>query len=305
MPSSFQIIDPQAPGPAQRTRFETQELPRTLGNLKESAKFYKPDAELVTALNAALTVGSPLLVTGDPGTGKTQVAYWVAYHLGIADRLYSLNVRSTSVANDLFYRFDAVGYFHAANQRSESPEPLDPKHFRKKQALWLAFESPRSIVLIDEVDKAPRDFPNDLLHALDQYEFTVPETDEKVSRPPGAPPLVVITSNSERRLPEPFLRRCIFHHIQFTDELVRKAVESRVADYPNLDPETRKIAIARFWELNRRDLRKKPATAELLIWLVLLSSRGDVTADKLRNARLSELPALGALIKDRDDLQGL
>jgi MoxR-like ATPase len=112
---------------------------------------------------------------------------------------------------------------------------------------------------------------------------------------------VVITSNSERRLPEPFLRRCIFHHIEFTEELLRRAVEARVGDFPNLASEVREEAIQRFLELRGRDLRKKPATAELLVWLTLLSARGGVTVEDLR-LPLRSLPALAALVKDRDDL---
>lgn len=306
MSQGFGIIDRSAPrDAAQKTRFETQELPKTLGNHREAAKFYQPDDDLVGALNAAITVGAPLLVTGEPGTGKTQVAYWAAYHLGIEDRIFKLDVRSTSVASDLFYRFDAVAYFHAANDRSRT-EPLDPKQFRSKQALWRALESPRSIVLIDEVDKAQRDFPNDLLQALDQYEFYVHETAEKVIRQGnGAPPLVIITSNSERRLPEPFLRRCIFHHIEFSEELVRRAVSARAGDFPSLDAGAREAAIKRFFELRKRDLRKKPATAELLVWLILLSARSKITAKEIESARLGDLPAIGALIKDHEDRKEL
>lgn len=306
MTLGFGIIDHKAPRDAdQKARFEAQEIPKTLGNHHEAAKFYQPDDDLVGALNAALAVGAPLLVTGEPGTGKTQVAHWAAYHLGIEDRLFKLDVRSTSVASDLFYRFDAVAYFHAANDRTRT-EKLDPQQFRTKQALWRALESSRSIVLIDEVDKAQRDFPNDLLQALDQYEFFVPETGEKVVRQGNAaPPLVVITSNSERRLPEPFLRRCIFHHIEFSEDLVRRAVSARAGDFPKLDEKAREAAIKRFFELRKRDLRKKPATAELLVWLILLSAGSKVTAKEIESAPLAKLPALGALIKDHEDRKEL
>ena len=114
--------------------------------------------------------------------------------------------------------------------------------------------------------------------------------------------MVVITSNSERRLPEPFLRRCIFHHIEFTEELVHRAVEARIGDFPNLPEAVREAAIQRFLEIRGREIRKLPATAELLIWLTVLAARGDATEEELRNCRLGELPALSTLVKDRDDL---
>jgi MoxR-like ATPase len=139
------------------------------------------------------------------------------------------------------------------------------------------------------------------LNVLDQHTFYVAESDRTVSRGAGAPPIVVITSNSERRLPEPFLRRCIFHHIEFTEELLRRAVEARMGDFPNLAADVREAAVQRFLELRGRDLRKKPATAELLVWLTILSARGGVTAEALR-APFKSLPALAALVKDRDDL---
>jgi MoxR-like ATPase len=157
-------------------------------------------------------------------------------------------------------------------------------------------------VLIDEIDKASRDFPNDLLNVLDQHEFHVRERDEAISRGGKPPPLVVITSNSERRLPEPFLRRCIFHHIEFTEDLMRQAVEARLGDFPDLPPEVREAAIQRFLELRGREVRKKPATAELLVWLTVLSARGALSVSAIREPPLAQLPGLSTLIKDRDDL---
>jgi MoxR-like ATPase len=156
-------------------------------------------------------------------------------------------------------------------------------------------------VLIDEIDKAARDFPNDLLHVLDQHEFTVRETGETLGRGGRAPPVMVITSNSERRLPEPFLRRCVFHHIRFTEDLLRKAVQARAGDFPRLDGELQEIALRRFLELRGLELRKPPATGELLVWLAVLSARGEDRRDWLRTCPLRDLPALSALVKDRDD----
>jgi len=213
-------------------------------------------------------------------------------------------VRSTTTAEDLLYRFDAVAYLHAANDPAQRGQPVPKSTFVEKGPLWLAYETPGpSVVLIDEIDKAPRDFPNDLLNILDQHEFEVRESNRKVSRGQQAPPIVVITSNSERRLPEPFLRRCIFHHIAFTEDLVRRAVEARIGDFPQLSDAVREAAIARFLELRGREIRKKPATAELLVWLTVLSARGGVSEADIRECRLADLPALPALIKDSDDVE--
>ncbi|WP_437895610.1 AAA family ATPase [Sorangium sp. So ce124] len=307
MPDAFRILDPRRRDASQRKAFDAQEIPQAIGSHRVAAEHFQPHEELVLAINAALAVGAPLLVTGEPGTGKTQVAFWVAWHFGIEDRLFPFYVRSTSVASDLLYRFDTVGYFHAAQDPNLKGQPINKGKFVQEGVLWRAFLAEgRAVVLIDEIDKAPRDFPNDLLNVLEQHRFTVLETGEEVGRRGGGPPpLVVITSNSERRLPEPFLRRCIFHHIEFTPELVRRAVDARMGDFPRLDETTREVAIKRFLELRDRDLRKKPATSELLVWLTLLSARGSVSAAELQRMPLRSLPALSALIKDRDDLAQL
>jgi len=168
--------------------------------------------------------------------------------------------------------------------------------------LWLAYQEKRpAVVLIDEIDKAARDFPNDLLHVLDQHEFKVRETGATISRGECPPPVMVITSNSERRLPEPFLRRCVFHHIRFTEDLLRNAVKARAGDFPRLDLELQETAMRRFLELRGLDLRKPPATGELLVWLAVLSARGENRQDWLRTCPLRDLPALSTLVKDRDD----
>jgi hypothetical protein len=183
-------------------------------------------------------------------------------------------------------------------------------HFIRGQHLsvvhdWEAFEAALAAQHHDEIDKAPRDFPNDLLHELDQMEFTVTETGQTIKSAPGQQPIVFITSNSERRLPEPFLRRCVYHHIRFDDTLVSTAVEKhRKALFPRLSDEFIKLAIARFLKLREKTLRKTPATGELLVWLRVLALAAGTYPERLPED-LAELPYLGALLKDHQDIEEL
>jgi len=285
-----------------------REVADHLTDHEKSAPHYKLDAGLETAINMALAVGAPLLVTGEPGTGKTQLAYFLADYFGIEIR--SFLVKSTSTALDMWYDFDAVGYLQAAYAAQKTGLQADREDYLHEGALWQAFVDPEpSVLLIDEIDKAPRDFPNDLLHELDQGWFHHPfergENGERVRVPEkkGQPPIVVITSNVERRLPGPFLRRCVFHHIELTPELIQNAVGERVREFPNLAPEVRNLAIERFWDLRRSDLQKPPSTAELLVWLAVLNALR-IDKEELDKA-LGELPALGSLVKDHGDLDRL
>ncbi len=310
---------------------ERRQLPRFLSDHQQAARYYQPSPDLLLAINMALHTGSPLLLTGEPGTGKTQAAAFVGAYFGI--KVYAFVVKSTSTAQDLLYEFDAVGYLHWAQAAGQTPPGAPPQEpeamqqetrairqqFLHKRALWQAYDDVHdSVLLIDEIDKAPRDFPNDLLHELDQHSFPHPFDHHGAPIRPrcNRPPIVIITSNEERRLPDAFLRRCIFHRIELTRELVAAAVESlaqvatgpagtRGGNFPNLSPEARQAAQKRFWEIRALPgIDKKPSTAELLTWLCILSAQG-VQADRLERGRLGELPGIGALIKDHGDHQRL
>jgi len=303
----FRLLDPGRRDGNRHSLFAERETPKTLGNLQESAKFFQPSDALVTAVNVAMRVGAPLLLTGEPGTGKSQVAYYLAWYFGVQQALFQLDVRSSTTAEDLIYHFDSVAYFHATHDPARQGKTIARESFVRQGPLWLALESQvPAIVLLDEIDKAPRDFPNDILGVLDQSRFFVREWGDKGSwfpkEQPKIRPLVIITSNSERRLPEPLLRRCIFHHIEFTEDILRKAVHAHRDGYPELSQEVLDAAVERLMELREKPLRKKPATSELLVWLTILAAHSDLGASALKNRPWNELPGLSALIKDRDDL---
>lgn len=282
-------------------------LPHTHRNLEDAAPSYRADPGLSTAINMAIAVGAPLLLTGEPGTGKTQVAYHLKWFFDIP--LFEFVVRSTSTAEDLKYEFDAVAYLRSAQDDSEEKRPREA--FLTPKALWLAYEHNQKehancVVLIDEIDKAPRDFPNDLLLELNAHRFPHPfKTDVTIEAPKERPPIVIVTSNAERRLPDAFLRRCIYHHIELDADLLEKAVNAREkTDFSDLRSGVKKAAIECFWIIREKTLNKKPSTGEMLVWLSILSAKG-VREKELNPENLAGLPALTALIKDKQDLETL
>ena len=311
----FQLIQYHGDGQLpDKTMLANRPFARVDQSFQADARRFVPGDQLETAINTAIAVGEPLLITGEPGTGKTQAAYYAAYKLGVEPALH-FQVKSDTMARDLLYHFDTVRYFHDAHLLNlNQPEQheskiLDKKKYVERRALWEAFVSAKEtsaprVLLIDEIDKAPRDFPNDLLHELDKMEFTVNETGETISAPRHLRPIVFITSNSERRLPEPFLRRCVYHHIRFDDRLVEQAIEVRRDEFKSLSEDFLKLAIQRFLALRDRSLRKRPATGELLVWLRVLALAVGTYPERL-DEDLSKLPYLGTLLKDHQDIEEL
>ena len=276
-----------------------------------AAERFQPSPQLLNAINAAIAARVPLLLTGEPGTGKTQVAWFLKRFFDI--KLFEYQVRSNSQANDLRYDFDAVAYLRDAylakpqqNDDDENDKRSDPKYL-KQGPLWQAYEhKDDSILLIDEIDKAPRDFPNDLLQELDQHRFAHPFKPKEFVQRQTNPPLIIITSNGERRLPDAFLRRCIVHHIELNNALLSDIMTAWNMQFPNLDEATRQQALTRFQEIRKLSrLSKKPGAAELLLWLSILSAQAVKREQLEKDVSLSDLPALICLIKDHADYQYL
>ncbi|MFN0245782.1 MAG: AAA family ATPase [Kofleriaceae bacterium] len=288
-------------------------VPDPLPPIARETGRYLADPELKDAVNIAIAVGQPLLVTGEPGTGKTQLAFSVAEELWNTKPLV-FHTRSTSTARDLLYRYDAVLRFNDIQANTTSTTGArkadDASGYIDYEALGQAIldgkQGVRRVVLIDEIDKAPRDFPNDLLFELEELKFRVPEIGPEVhAAEKNCNPIVIITSNSERQLPLPFLRRCIFHHIEFPDATrLRAIVEQRLGPL-NLDGDLISVAVERFLEMRDvPNLDKKPATSELLTWLQALAI-GAVNATTLKAASLGRLPFRQSLIKSVRDLRML
>src|SRR5271156_3361778 len=258
---------------------------------------YGATDELTRAVNAAITLARPLLIKGEPGTGKTQLAQEIARSL--VRPLYEWHIKSTSKAQQGLYEYDAVSRLRDSQLGDERVHDIG--NYIVKGRLWEAFESAvQPVLLIDEIDKADIEFPNDLLRELDRMEFYVYETRDLIKA--RHRPIILITSNNEKELPDAFLRRCFFHYIRFPDEATMRAIVA--VHYPDLKKELLAEALAAFFEVRAMPgLKKKPSTSELLDWLKLLMVE-DVSADTLRERDPKKLipPLHGALIKNEQDV---
>ena len=264
----------------------------------EGSENYVATDDLQIAVNAAITLERPLLIKGEPGTGKTVLAIEVAKALGT--ELIEWHVKSTTKASQGLYEYDAVSRLRDGQMGDERAS--DIANYIKKGKLWEAFEAEkRPVLLVDEIDKADIEFPNDLLQELDRMEFYCYELDKTIKAKQR--PIIIITSNNEKELPDAFLRRCFFHYIKFPDDqTMREIVE---VHYPGVKQKLVKDALSTFYSM--RDLpglKKKPSTSELLDWLKLLMNE-DIDLDTIREQNPDKLtpPLHGALLKNEADVQ--
>ena len=263
----------------------------------EGTSNYIATADLKIAVNAAVALERPLLIKGEPGTGKTVLAYEIARALNAS--LITWHIKSTTKAHNGLYEYDAVSRLRDSQLGDERVHEV--RNYLKPGKLWEAFTAPaRPVLLIDEIDKADIEFPNDLLQELDRMEFYVQETDETIRA--EVRPIVIITSNNEKELPDAFLRRCFFHYIRFPE----RETMSEIVDvhFPGIQRNLVREALNVFYDV--RDvpgLKKKPSTSELLDWLKLLMVE-DIPPDALRSKDPSKLipPLHGALLKNEQDV---
>lgn len=290
-----------------------------------NASFYTASKELKEAVNVAIYLGKPLLLTGEPGTGKTQLAFSLAYEL-FNDKPFVFTAKTTSLAKDLFYTYDHLQHFQDANTGSVPKEKEDiEKKYVKYQALGEAIkiakeDKKRSVVLIDEIDKAPRDFPNDILREIEGLSFKVPEIDQEFKTDDKYKPIIVITSNAEKLLPDAFLRRCVYHHIDFPEkerllEIIKKRFHFGTSDslLRSFSEEQLNFILDHFQEIREICQKKKPATAEMLSWISILESKGlewesteEINRNHfIRNNRETLLISYCILVKNNNDLKEL
>ncbi len=258
---------------------------------------YVATQDLMMAVNAAITLQRPLLIKGEPGTGKTMLAEEVASALGLP--LIQWHIKSTTKAQQGLYEYDAVSRLRDSQLGDERVK--DIANYIVKGKLWEAFENgQQAVLLIDEIDKADIEFPNDLLRELDRMEFYVYETRETVVA--KTRPIIIITSNNEKELPDAFLRRCFFHYIRFPDKDTMQQIVS--VHYPHLKQDLLKEAMELFFAIRELPgIKKKPSTSELLDWLKLLMAE-DIPAAALKSADAEAIvpPLAGALLKNEQDV---
>lgn len=263
-----------------------------------STSSYIVSDELALAVNAAVTLQKPLLLKGEPGTGKTRLAEELATALNAP--LLQWQIKSTTKAQQGLYEYDAVSRLRDSQLGSDKVH--DIANYIRPGKLWQAFTSEqRPILLIDEIDKADIEFPNDLLHELDQMAFHVYETGEQIVAEQR--PIVIITSNNEKELPDAFLRRCFFHYIRFPDEETLREIVG--VHFPDIQGRLLSSALEMFFEVRETpNLKKKPSTSELLDWLKLLVAE-DMTAEQLQQSRARGglMPMFGALLKNEQDTE--
>ncbi|WP_282093313.1 AAA family ATPase [Epibacterium ulvae] len=262
----------------------------------QGTKDYIATDDLKIAVNAAVTLQRPLLVKGEPGTGKTELARQVSAGLGL--RMIEWNVKSTTRAQQGLYEYDAVSRLRDSQLGDARVE--DVGNYIKKGKLWEAFAADEKVVLlIDEIDKADIEFPNDLLQELDKMEFHVYETGQTIRAKER--PIIIITSNNEKELPDAFLRRCFFHYIRFPDAETMKEIVK--VHHPEIKETLLTAALTQFYEIREtQGLKKKPSTSEVLDWLKLLLAE-DLSPEDLKREGANALPQLhGALLKNEQDV---
>ncbi|MBT8142721.1 MAG: MoxR family ATPase [Gammaproteobacteria bacterium] len=263
----------------------------------EGTENYVATDELKIAVNASITLQRPLLVKGEPGTGKTMLAEEIARGLGMP--IFQWHIKSTTRAQQGLYEYDAVSRLRDSQLGVEGVENV--ANYIKKGPLWQAFESDEQpVLLIDEIDKADIEFPNDLLRELDRMEFYVYETQQVIT--PKHRPIIIITSNNEKELPDAFLRRCFFHYIRFPDHEVMQSIVD--VHFPDIKKNLLKEALEIFFEIRQvPGLHKKPSTSELLDWLKLLLAE-DIPLEVLQaKDSKNAIPVLhGALLKNEQDV---
>ena len=252
---------------------------------------YVTSPALKDNVNVSIALGRPLIIKGEPGTGKTLLAHSIAKAL--EKKLIVWNIKSTTKAREGLYVYDTVQRLNDA--RFNDRDISDIRHYIKLGKLGEAFNADEQVVLlIDEIDKAELEFPNDLLNELDEMSFYIPETADTIKA--RQRPIVIISSNSEKELPDPFLRRCVFHYIEFpTEELMEDIIK---VHYPDLDKKLLREALKKFYWIRQFDmLRKKPSTSELVDWLQALIV-GGISPKKVE----AEIPFIGTLLKKKEDI---